>query len=226
MKGYKMLNADMTTMYGSMTYEVGKTYKLEGKIIPCEQGFHFCEELTDCLRFYGNINTDKRFFEIEAGDNIAKCNDKYVTDKIILIRELSLDEVLQYIRENKNKVKWDVVSKYQKLSEDFIREFQDKVDWDSISTDQKLSEDFIREFKDKIDWDYISSCQKLSEDFIREFADRVDWYYISNYQKLSEELIREFKDELNWTAKLSIEDMCKDAWSWELNRKRLLQSNI
>ena len=150
MKGYKMLKADMTTMYGSMTYEVGKTYKLEGKIIPCKQGFHFCEELTDCLHFYDNINNDKRFFEIETGDNIVKCNDKCVTDKIILIRELSLDEVLQYIRENKNKVKWDVISKCQKLSENLIREFSDRVDWVSISIYQKLSEDFIREFKDRV----------------------------------------------------------------------------
>ena len=29
MKGYKMLKSDMTTIYGSMTYEIGKTYKLE-----------------------------------------------------------------------------------------------------------------------------------------------------------------------------------------------------
>lgn len=169
MKGYKMLKADMTTMYGSMTYEVGKTYKLEGKIIPCKQGFHFCEELTDCLHFYDNINNNKRFFEIETGDNIVKCHDKYVTDKIILIRELSLDEVFEYIRENKDKVNWYYISKYQKLSEDFIREFQDKVDWDSISADQKLSEDFIREFEDRVNWGCLSEYQKLSEDFIREF---------------------------------------------------------
>ena len=34
------------------------------------------------------------------------------------------------------------------------------------------------------------------------------------------------KNELNWTAKFGIEDMCKDAWSWELNRKKLLQYNM
>lgn len=66
MKGYKMLNADMTSMYGSMTYEVGKTYELKEEITPCKQGFHFCEELTDCLYYYTNLDNDKRFFEIET----------------------------------------------------------------------------------------------------------------------------------------------------------------
>ena len=36
------------------------------------------------------------------------------------------------------------------LSETFIRENKDKVNWDYISRKQTLSEDFIREFKDKV----------------------------------------------------------------------------
>ena len=197
MKGYKMLNADMTAMYGSMTYEIEKTYELKEEIIPCKQGFHFCEELTDCLYYYPNKNNDKRFFEIETGDNVIEKADKCVTDEITLIRELSLEEILQYIRENKNKVNWKAVCRYQKLSEEFIQEFQDRVDWDCISEYQKLSEDFIREFKDELDWDYISFYQVLSEDFIREFKDRVNWFYIGEYQELSEEFIKEFEYRLS-----------------------------
>ena len=66
--------------------------------------------------------------------------------------------------------------------------YQDKVDWNWISAFQKLSEDFIREFQDKVKWDYISTYQKLSEGFIREFQDRVDWGWISecqNYRRAS-----------------------------------------
>ena len=99
---------------------------------------------------------------------------------------------------NVNKLDWNYISKYQKLSEDFIREFQDKVDWYFISIYQKLSEDFIREFQDKVNWDCISIYQKLSEDFIREFQDKVNWDWVSIYLKLSEEFIREFKDKVNW----------------------------
>ena len=111
-KGYKMLKSDMTTLYGNMTYEIGKTYKLEGNIIPCKRGYHFCEELTDCLSYYRNRDNDKRFFEIEAGNNILEHENKYVTDEITLIRELTIDEVFDYIRENKNIVNWNTNSYY------------------------------------------------------------------------------------------------------------------
>ena len=196
MKGYKMLKSDMSTIYGDMTYEIGKTYKLEDEIIPCKNGYHFCEKLTDCLRYYHNEDNDKRFFEVETGNNVIEKGDKCVTNEITLIRELTIDEVFDYIRENKNKVDWNVISSWQKLSEDFIREFQYRVNWDCISACQQLSEDFIREFKDRVYWYRISSCQKLSEDFIREFEDRVDWLYICKYQNLTEEFRKEFEDRL------------------------------
>jgi len=102
------------------------------------------------------------------------------------------------IKEFKDKVDWDCISKYQKLSEGFIKEFKDKVYWDYISEYQKLSEGFIKEFKDKVYWYCISTYQKLSEDFIREFKDKVNWYCISKYQKLSEGFIKEFKDKVDW----------------------------
>ena len=196
MKGYKMLNGDMTSDYGNMTYELGKTYKLDGNIIPCENGYHFCEELITCIQYYHNNDNDKRFFEIESGDNVIEKEDKYVTDEIALIRELTIDEVFDYIRENKNNVNWNVISSWQKLPEEFIKEFKDKVNWGCISANQQLSEDFIREFQDRVDWFYISEYQKLSEEFIREFKDEVDWDCISECQQLSEEFRREFADRL------------------------------
>ena len=196
MKGYKMLKSDMSTIYGDMTYEIGKTYKLEDEIIPCKNGYHFCEELIDCLQYYHNNDNNKRFFEIETGDNVIEKGDKCVTDEITLIRELTIDEVFDYIRENKNIVNWNVISSWQKLSEEFIREFQYRVNWDCISACQQLSEDFIREFEDKVEWISISIDQKLSENFIREFENRVDWCFINEYQQLSNKFRREFQDKL------------------------------
>ena len=104
----------------------------------------------------------------------------------------------KYIRNNPDKINWNYISKYPKLSEDFIREFQDKINWKYISIYQKLSEDFIREFHNKIYWNYISYTQKLSEKIIREFQNKVNWKYISHYQKLSEDFIREFQNKVNW----------------------------
>ena len=89
-------------------------------------------------------------------------------------------------------------SRKRKITQKDIREFKDKVYWNYISRSQVLSEDFIREFKDQVDWNSISKYQVLSEDFIREFKDQVYWYYISQSQVLSEDFIREFKNKVYW----------------------------
>jgi hypothetical protein len=115
-----------------------------------------------------------------------------------------------FIREFKDRVNWDHVSRYQKLSENFIREFKGEVSWFYISEYQKLSENFIKEFKDRVYWDYISMFQKLSEDFIRKFKNRVEWDHISEYQNLSEDFIREFKDEVDWYYISRYQKLSKD----------------
>ena len=123
------------------------------------------------------------------------------TLKSEILNLIKLERLNCTIEEFKDKVDWDKISKYQKLSEEFIREFKDQVNWSGISIYQKLSEELIREFKDQVDWSYISKYQKLSEEFIREFKDKVDWDRISKYQKLTEEFIREFNltiDPDNW----------------------------
>ena len=45
-KGYKALSPNMAAIYGNgITYELGKWYKVDGEIKPCENGFHsYCEE--------------------------------------------------------------------------------------------------------------------------------------------------------------------------------------
>ncbi len=103
-----------------------------------------------------------------------------------------------FLKNFQEKVDWNLISQYPKLSESFIREFQEKIDWDRISKYQKLSENFIKEFQEKINWYEISCSQKLSENFIREFQEKLNWYLISKYQKLSESFIREFQKKLNW----------------------------
>ena len=42
-----------------------------------------------------------------------------------------------------NIINWVTISKIPNLSEQFIEKYQDKLDWDNISIYQKLSEPFI-----------------------------------------------------------------------------------
>ena len=142
------------------------------------------------------IQSEKLNIDTTLNDQqiILEFEDKVDWEGISEYQKLSED----FIREFKDNVYWNLISEYQKLSEDFIREFKDKVDWYRISKHQKLSEDFIREFQDQVDWFRISQCQKMSENFIREFQDKVHWTWISQCQKMSEDFIREFQDQVDW----------------------------
>ena len=85
----------------------------------------------------------------------------------------------------------------------------DKLDWDRISTYQKLSEEFMIQFADKLDWNQISKYQKLSEEFMIQFQDKLDWNWISIYQKLSEEFMIQFADKLDSSARRNFDLLSK-----------------
>ena len=88
MKGYKAFDSDLTCR--GMQYEVGKEYTHDGDISLCEQGFHFCEKLIDCYKFY---NLRSRICEVEAFGEIKTDGTKSVTNHIRIIRELTRDEI-------------------------------------------------------------------------------------------------------------------------------------
>ena len=72
-------------------FEIGQTYKLQGTPIPCHYGFHYCENPINVLNYY-SIKHDFRLLEIEdLGDSIVK-EDKTVTNKIRIIREIPKEE--------------------------------------------------------------------------------------------------------------------------------------
>ena len=97
-KGYKALNKDMTTRYGNMTYELNKEYNLEGDVIPCKNGYHFCKRLIDICEYY-DIK-DGRLFEIESCGEVIDLDNKSVTNNIKLVRGISMGEYKKYIEKN------------------------------------------------------------------------------------------------------------------------------
>ena len=97
-KGYKALRKNMTTKYGNMIYELNKEYNLEGDIVPCRNGYHFCKRLIDVSVYY---NTEEsRVFEIESCGEVIDLDNKSVTNNIKLIREISLKEYKEHIEKN------------------------------------------------------------------------------------------------------------------------------
>ena len=94
MKGYKVFDSDWKCR--GFQYEVGKTYEHIGGVELCEAGFHFCQKLIDCFSYH-LFDTENKVAEIEAIGRIKIGHDKCVTDKIVIVRELTWREVLDIV---------------------------------------------------------------------------------------------------------------------------------
>jgi len=96
MKGYKVFNADWQCR--NYQYKVGETFEEDVTPICCERGFHFCVDLKKCFNYY-DFDPENKVAEIEALGKIAISadEDKYCTNKIKIVREITWKEVLQLV---------------------------------------------------------------------------------------------------------------------------------
>jgi hypothetical protein len=95
MIGYKVFNSDFTCR--GIKFEVGKTYKHDGKLIMCESGFHFCEKLVDCFNYY-QFSPKNKVCKVVALGNVdckEEGDSKFVTDEIYIEEELNWYQVLE-----------------------------------------------------------------------------------------------------------------------------------
>ena len=91
MKGYKGFNKDMTCR--DFQYEIGKEYETNEEIELCKRGFHFCKKIIDVKGYYNIENDEVILCEIEATGEIIEGDDKCVTNRIKIIREISKEEM-------------------------------------------------------------------------------------------------------------------------------------
>ena len=91
MKGYKGFNKDMTCR--GFQYEIGKEYEMKEQIELCKRGFHFCKKIADIQNYYNIQENDVILCEIEALGEIQEGDDKCVTNKIKILREISKEEM-------------------------------------------------------------------------------------------------------------------------------------
>ena len=102
MKGYKAFNPDFTCR--EYQFSENSEHKINGKPILCEQGFHFCKEMTDCFKYYP-LSKDTIICEVEAiGDVVREYNNsKHATNhiKILNIINMTFDELLTKLSNHK-----------------------------------------------------------------------------------------------------------------------------
>lgn len=85
MIGYK---AAYNYVCKDMNIRVGDTYSIDGELILCKNGFHYCNNAKDVLNYYA-YNQRFNLFEIEdLGSDRIFDRDKVVTNKIKIVREI------------------------------------------------------------------------------------------------------------------------------------------
>ena len=101
MKGYKVFKNDWTCR--GFQYAVGETYEMEDEPSCCNRGFHFCGRLIDCFNYY-DFDSNNKVAEIEATGAVDDDGneEKYCTNKIRIVRELSWNEVLDLVNTGKD----------------------------------------------------------------------------------------------------------------------------
>jgi len=74
-------------------FEVGKTYKHDGKVEVCSSGFHSCENPFDVLNYY---DVTSRFAKVEVGGDLKTHNEdsKIASAEITFKAELKLPEFI------------------------------------------------------------------------------------------------------------------------------------
>lgn len=87
MIGYKAFDKDLVCK--DFHFEIGGTYKLEDKLIPCKQGFHFCKSIAEIYDCY-SMDDNNRVCKIEAiGDIETNDNIIYCTNEIKILEEIT-----------------------------------------------------------------------------------------------------------------------------------------
>ena len=89
--GFKAFDKDMICQ--DFKYEENSEYKIKGKPVLCEKGFHYCENPFNVLNYYDLC--DSEFAEIEDHGDSQSDDSKTVTNHIKIKGKLSLAEFIK-----------------------------------------------------------------------------------------------------------------------------------
>jgi len=95
MKAYKAFDKDLKCR--GFQFEIGTKYKVSGKAVMCENGFHTCGDILSTSVFYKLDSLKSRWAEVEIPDNSLydSENNKYCSKTIDIIREIDFEEIVK-----------------------------------------------------------------------------------------------------------------------------------
>lgn len=100
MRAFKATHAGGKPSHGSQTYEVGKTYTLEGEAKLCKHGYHASQRIDDVFKYCGN---PEEIYEVTISGSTDIGDDKICGTVMVVERQLSLMEIVDRT-ENKDQI--------------------------------------------------------------------------------------------------------------------------
>lgn len=89
--GFKGFNENLKC--NGYQYNEGEVHVFDGNISMCSRGFHYCETLSQVFYYYRRLSNNKFAIIADLGDKTQTSKDKCVTEKIKILKVLSLDEI-------------------------------------------------------------------------------------------------------------------------------------
>lgn len=167
-EGYKGTDKDMKC-YNNFQFTLGEEYTKDGKIIMCENGFHFSPTLKQTFQFYTPYGEhNNRFFKVKAlinknqmvEKNIALffstkpeykivpmklTDDKLVAKSIVFLEELSTKEIFNaYFRGQRDEESDEYKENWRKYGIDYAERYRYKKIIDNSSIYSKEFKDYIK----------------------------------------------------------------------------------
>lgn len=101
-EGYKAFENGLITQFGDKL-EIGKKYKIDGKIAWNNRGYHFCSYPEDTLRYFSHLK-DSVVAKVHSNGKCIKYDDEYfgyydmyVSNELIVDRILNREELFNLI---------------------------------------------------------------------------------------------------------------------------------
>ena len=101
--GYKAFGKGLQNQFAEK-FIVGQVYSLHDDISYQKNGFHFCENLEDVLRYYDGMNEDIDICQVVGFGNVKSYEDEYydyqiyVADHMQILKVLSRKEIIEYAK--------------------------------------------------------------------------------------------------------------------------------
>lgn len=130
-KGYKCFYKGLSTQYGDKL-ELGKVYTAHGKIVFGKNGYHFCQRMEDTFRYFDTFNCEVDVAKVigmgkidTSYDDYNEYYDLYCSEKIMLLKLLTRDDIIRYGLNLFGPRAWRFISTFG-LTKEEIKLFKEK----------------------------------------------------------------------------------------------------